>query len=63
MGKNHILEQASQKTAEELRTIAHSQLVRELTPLTLPEVDAVVDLVSRVVPAGNVPGVILNGLA
>lgn len=63
MGTNRSLEQASQKTAEELRTIAHSQLVRQLTPLTLPEVDAVVDLVSRVVPAGNVPGVILNGLA
>src|SRR5512143_194867 len=63
MSTNHSLDQASQKTADDLRTIAHSQLVRELTPLTLPEVDAVVDLVARVVPAGNVPGVILNGLA
>jgi hypothetical protein len=63
MSSNRALDQASQKTADDLRTIAHSQLVRELTPLTLPEVDAVVDLVSRVVPAGNVPGVILNGLA
>jgi hypothetical protein len=63
MSTNRSLEQASQKTADELRTIAHSQLIRALTPLTLPEVDAVVDLVARVLPAGNVPGVILNGLA
>jgi hypothetical protein len=63
MGTNRSLQEASQKTANDLRSIAHSQLVRELTPLTLPEVDAVVDLVARVLPAGNVPGVILNGLA
>jgi hypothetical protein len=63
MGTNRSLQEASQKTADDLRSIAHSQLVRELTPLTLPEVDAVIDLVARVLPAGNVPGVILNGLA
>jgi hypothetical protein len=63
MGTNRSLEQASQKTADDLRSIAHSQLIRELTPLTLPEVDAVIDLVARVLPAGNVPGMILNGLA
>jgi hypothetical protein len=34
-----------------------------LDAVDFAEVDAVVDLVSRVVPAGNVPGVILNGLA
>ena len=63
MSTNRPLTEVSQKTADDLRTIAHSQLVRDLTPLSLPEVDAVIDLVSRVVPAGNVPGVILNGLA
>ncbi len=60
---SRTLEEASQKTADDLRSIAHSQMIRALTPLTLPEVDAVIDLISRVLPAGNVPGVILNGLA
>jgi hypothetical protein len=63
MNNDRSLNEASQKTADDLRSIAHSKLIRDLTPLTLPEVDAVIDLVSRVVPAGNVPGVILNGLA
>ncbi len=57
------LTETTKKTANDLRTIARSQLVRELTPLSLPEIDAVVDLVARMLPAGNVPGVILNGLA
>ena len=55
--------ETTKRTAEDLRTIAHSQAVLGLSPLTLPEIDAVVDLVARMVPAGNVPGVILNGLA
>ena len=63
MSTNRSLQEVSQKTADDLRSVAHSQLVRELTPLTLPEVDAVIDLVARVLPAGNIPGVILNGLA
>ncbi len=55
--------QASIKTADNLRTIAHSMLVLEVSSLSLPEVDAAVDIISGLVPAGNVPGVILNGLA
>ncbi len=55
--------EASVKTADNLRTIAHSSSVRELSRLSLPEVDAIVNEVSRVIPAGNVPGVILSGLA
>jgi hypothetical protein len=55
--------QASVKTADNLRTIARSMVIRDLSRLSLPEIDAVVELVGRVVPAGNVPGVILNGLA
>jgi hypothetical protein len=55
--------QASIKTADNLRTVAHSIHVMEVSALSLPEIDAAVDLVSRLVPAGNVPGVILNGLA
>lgn len=55
--------QASVKTADNLRTIAHSMMVLDVSSLSLPEVDAAVDIISRLVPAGNVPGVILNGLA
>lgn len=55
-------QQASIKTADNLRSVAHSPAVRELSHLSLPEIDAAVDVVSRLVPAGNVPGVILNGL-
>ena len=56
-------QQASQLTAEDLRTVAKSVSVQQLSRLSLPEVDAVVELVSRIVPAGNVPGMILSGLA
>ncbi len=55
--------QASVKTANDLGTIAHSRMLREVSQLTLVEADALVDAVARLVPAGNVPGVILNGLA
>ncbi len=55
--------EASIKTANNLRTIAHSVTLRELSRLSLPEIDAVVELVAQVIPAGNVPGVILSGLA
>ena len=53
--------QASIKTADDLRSVAHS--IRDLSHLSLPEIDAVVDVIARLIPAGNVPGVILNGLA
>ncbi len=55
--------EASVKTADDLGTIARSAMIRDLSSLSLPEISAIVDIVSRVVPAGNVPGVILNGLA
>lgn len=54
---------ATNKTALKLRTIAHSILIRDASHLSLPEIDSAVDLISRVVPAGNVPALILNGLA
>lgn len=56
-------QQASQLTAENLRSVAKSVSVSQLSRLSLPEVEAVVELVSKVVPAGNVPGMILSGLA
>ncbi|KAB2859049.1 MAG: hypothetical protein F9K46_11240, partial [Anaerolineae bacterium] len=55
--------QASIKTSQNLKTIARESAVRELSQLSLPEIDAVAELVAQVVPAGNVPGVILSGLA
>ncbi|MFN8412597.1 MAG: hypothetical protein U0Z26_09440 [Anaerolineales bacterium] len=60
--KRPSYQQASQLTAKDLRTIAKSASVQQLSRLSLPEVDAVVDLISKVVPAGNVPGMILSGL-
>src|SRR5574341_2517100 len=63
MDTQNLYQQASLKTADNLRSIAQSQMLRDLSSLSLPEIDATVDLVSRVVPAGNVPGAILSGLA
>ncbi len=54
--------EATIKTATNLRTIAQSTTVRDVSRLSLPEIEAVIDLVARVIPAGNVPGVILSGL-
>ena len=55
--------EASVKTADNLRSIAQSSMVQGLSQLSLPEIEGMVDAVARVAPAGNVPGVILNGLA
>jgi len=54
---------ATTQTAANLRTVAESLSTRGLSRLSLPEVDAVIDLTSKVIPAGNVPGMILTGLA
>jgi hypothetical protein len=55
--------EASTLTASSLKTIAETTALRELTPLPLPEIEALVDRVAELVPAGNVPGMILEGLA
>lgn len=52
----------TQNTARNLRTIAASPLISRLSHLTLPEIEALTDQIARVVPAGNVPGLILSGL-
>ncbi len=57
-----LFNEASVKTADNLRSIAQSKELRDLSSLSLPEIEAVIDLVAQVIPAGNVPGVILNGL-
>ena len=56
-------QQASLKTANNLKTVAQSKMLTDLSHLSLPEIDAVVDQVAQLVPAGNVPGVVLTGLA
>ncbi len=56
-------QQATQSTANDLRTVAKAISVQQLSRLSLPELEAVVDLISKIVPAGNVPGMILSGLA
>jgi hypothetical protein len=61
--KKTDFQQASQLTANDLRTVAKTISIQQLSHLSLPEVEAVVELVSKVVPAGNVPGMILSGLA
>ncbi|MBE2224206.1 MAG: hypothetical protein IAF02_21890, partial [Anaerolineae bacterium] len=60
---NQQYEQATIHTDHDLRTLAHSKTVREISQLSLPEIDGLVARIARVAPAGNVPGVILNGLA
>ncbi len=57
--ENHYT-QASIKTADNLKSIAES--ASALSHLSLPQVDAVVQQVARMIPAGNVPGMILSGL-
>jgi len=59
---NHKLEQATIETATDLKTIAQSPPVRDLSRLSLPEIEAVVDVTSQIIPAGNIPGMILSGL-
>jgi hypothetical protein len=61
--KRPSIQQVTELTAKDLRTVAKNLSSQQLTRLTLPEVEAVVQLVSNVMPAGNVPGMILSGLA
>jgi hypothetical protein len=55
--------EATLRTAAHLREVAGSAALIQLSHLTLPEIEQVVDLVARIIPAGNVPGILLSGLA
>jgi len=55
--------EATIQTAENLRNVAQSNPIRSLSHLSLPSIEDIVHQVGKVIPAGNVPGVILNGLA
>lgn len=54
---------ATLRTAANLKTIAASPQVVQLSRLSLPEIEALTQEIARVVPAGNIPGLILSGLA
>jgi hypothetical protein len=54
---------ATINTANDLKNLAYEMVDKEISMLSLPEVDQVVDAVARVIPAGNVPGLIASGLA
>ncbi len=56
-------ERATLATASDLYTIAETLYTQRLSSLTLPELKRISDEVARIVPAGNVPGYILSGLA
>ena len=55
-------DQVSIKTAQDLKTVATRPDITSLSHLSLPEIEVISDLVARYIPAGNVPGVILNSL-
>jgi len=62
MTTREIYKQASVLTANNLKKVTQTLSVQQLSRLSLPEIDAVVNLVAQVIPAGNVPGMILSGL-
>lgn len=55
--------EATIQTAGDLRQIATNLQLSDLTELSLPEIEEIAEQIARVVPAGNVPGIILSGLA
>lgn len=61
MPSKKSIQQASEFTEKDLKTVALKS--QQLSRLTLPEVEAVVQLISKIMPAGNVPGMILSGLS
>ncbi|MCA9979371.1 MAG: hypothetical protein KDD89_01000 [Anaerolineales bacterium] len=54
---------ANERTVDELRTLAQSLDMRDLSQLNLPEVEAVMHLMDEFAPAGDVKGVISTGRA
>lgn len=52
----------SRDIAESLKALARTKTGEGKSKLSLPEINAVAELVAQIAPAGNVPSVILNGL-
>ncbi|NDJ78869.1 MAG: hypothetical protein GYB65_21670 [Chloroflexi bacterium] len=61
--ENEQYSEAANQTVLNLRSVLHSSALNELSELSLPEVEKVIKRVAQVVPAGNVPAMILSGLA
>ena len=53
---------ASLKTASSLHAVASSEELRKISKLSLPEIEAVANLIAQIVPAGNIPAMILSKL-
>ena len=60
---SQALAQATRLTAADLRSVATTVRLRQLSKLSLPEIEHLSDEIARVVPAGNAPAMILSGLA
>jgi hypothetical protein len=58
-----LYQAASIRTANDLRSLATTAQLRELSRLSLPEIERLTEEIARVTPAGNVPSMILGGLA
>ncbi len=58
-----LYQAASIRTANDLRSLATTAQLRELSRLSLPEIERLSEEIARVTPAGNVPSMILGGLA
>src|SRR5579859_4328179 len=58
-----VYARATLKTFDDLKTIAASPKISALSRLSLPEIESITEQIAQVVPAGNVPGLILGGLA
>ncbi len=61
--KESRYDEATVATASSLKHTAEKLVEQNISQLSLHEVDEAVEIVSKMVPAGNVPGVVLNGLA
>jgi hypothetical protein len=62
-GLIQAFKKASIKTSSDLRTVAALPHISQLSQLPLPEIERISNEVARVVPAGNIPGIVLSGLA
>ncbi|MBN1563456.1 MAG: hypothetical protein JXA10_06445, partial [Anaerolineae bacterium] len=63
MAADQSYNEATTATATDLKQVAHSEAIRQLSSLSLPEIDSMIELIALAIPAGNVPGMILSGLS
>lgn len=54
--------EATVRTSFDLRNVASTARIIELSQLDLPDIERLTNEIARVIPAGNVPGIILSGL-